>query len=56
MVNAEDLRALGFADGDVVDLVSEFSDGVERRPVYPAPPAATSALPEPRAARRAPPR
>jgi anaerobic selenocysteine-containing dehydrogenase len=31
MVNTEDLRALGFADGDVVDLVSEFTDGVERR-------------------------
>ena len=31
MVNPEDLAGLGFADADVVDLVSEFSDGVERR-------------------------
>jgi molybdopterin-dependent oxidoreductase alpha subunit len=31
MVNREDLSELGFADGDVVDLVSEFTDGVERR-------------------------
>ena len=31
MVNAGDLSELGFADGDVVDLVSEFTDGVERR-------------------------
>ncbi|MGI5176361.1 FdhF/YdeP family oxidoreductase [Dactylosporangium sp. CA-152071] len=30
-INALDLAELGFADGDVVDLVSEFSDGVERR-------------------------
>jgi molybdopterin-dependent oxidoreductase alpha subunit len=31
MVHAADLAELGFADGDVVDLVSEFWDGVERR-------------------------
>lgn len=31
MVNAADLLELGFADGDVVDLVSAFTDGVERR-------------------------
>lgn len=31
MVNARDLAELGLADGDVVDLVSEFTDGVERR-------------------------
>lgn len=31
LVHADDLADLGFADGDVVDLVSEFSDGVERR-------------------------
>ncbi len=31
MVNPQDLVELGLADGDVVDLVSEFSDGVERR-------------------------
>lgn len=31
LVNAGDLAELGFADGDVVDLVSEFSDGVQRR-------------------------
>ncbi|GAA1564379.1 FdhF/YdeP family oxidoreductase [Dactylosporangium maewongense] len=30
-INALDLAELGFADGDMVDLVSEFSDGVERR-------------------------
>ncbi|MEV4140654.1 FdhF/YdeP family oxidoreductase [Dactylosporangium sp. NPDC049742] len=30
-INALDLAELGFADGDLVDLVSEFSDGVERR-------------------------
>ncbi|MCW2953176.1 MAG: oxidoreductase alpha (molybdopterin) subunit [Conexibacter sp.] len=30
-VNAADLTALGLADGDVVDLVSEWRDGVERR-------------------------
>ena len=30
-VHADDLRELGLADGDVVDLVSEWEDGVERR-------------------------
>ncbi|GAA4942771.1 FdhF/YdeP family oxidoreductase [Actinoplanes utahensis] len=30
-INAADLDELGFADGDVVDLVSEWTDGVERR-------------------------
>ncbi|ADG75011.1 oxidoreductase alpha (molybdopterin) subunit [Cellulomonas flavigena DSM 20109] len=31
LVNPNDLAELGTADGDVVDLVSEFTDGVERR-------------------------
>jgi len=31
LVNPQDLAELGFQDGDMVDLVSEFSDGVERR-------------------------
>ncbi len=31
MVNPQDLAELGLADSDQVDLVSEFSDGVERR-------------------------
>jgi molybdopterin-dependent oxidoreductase alpha subunit len=31
LVNREDLVALGFQEGDFVDLVSEFADGVERR-------------------------
>ncbi|MFE1434806.1 FdhF/YdeP family oxidoreductase [Streptomyces griseoaurantiacus] len=31
LVNAEDGRALGVADGSYVDLVSEWRDGVERR-------------------------
>lgn len=31
LVNAGDLAELGFADGELVDLVSEWSDGVERR-------------------------
>jgi molybdopterin-dependent oxidoreductase alpha subunit len=31
MVNEADLVELGHADGEVVDLVSEFTDGVERR-------------------------
>ncbi|GGC18168.1 FdhF/YdeP family oxidoreductase [Cellulomonas carbonis] len=31
LVNAHDLADLGLADGDVVDLVSEFTDGVDRR-------------------------
>jgi molybdopterin-dependent oxidoreductase alpha subunit len=30
-VNPEDLAALGVADGSMVDLVSEWTDGVERR-------------------------
>jgi molybdopterin-dependent oxidoreductase alpha subunit len=30
-VNADDLHSLGFADGDVVDVVSEWRDGSERR-------------------------
>ncbi|MFA9430303.1 FdhF/YdeP family oxidoreductase [Egicoccus sp. AB-alg2] len=30
-VHADDLAELGLADGEVVDLVSEWSDGVERR-------------------------
>jgi molybdopterin-dependent oxidoreductase alpha subunit len=30
-VNAEDLAELGFADGDMVDLHSEWIDGVDRR-------------------------
>ena len=29
-VNPDDLRDLGFADGDVIDLVSEWRDGIER--------------------------
>jgi molybdopterin-dependent oxidoreductase alpha subunit len=31
MVNQADIDALGFADGDVVDLISEWRDGVQRR-------------------------
>ncbi len=31
LVNADDLTALGLREGSMVDLVSEFSDGVERR-------------------------
>ncbi len=31
MVHPEDLAELGLADADMVDLVSEFTDGVERR-------------------------
>lgn len=31
LVNPSDLATLGVADGEVVDLVSEFTDGVERR-------------------------
>jgi anaerobic selenocysteine-containing dehydrogenase len=31
LVNPEDARALGVADGSYVDLVSEWRDGVERR-------------------------
>ncbi|GAA4453626.1 FdhF/YdeP family oxidoreductase [Phytohabitans houttuyneae] len=30
-VNPDDLAALGVADGDMVDMVSEWTDGVERR-------------------------
>ncbi|GLY27628.1 FdhF/YdeP family oxidoreductase [Kineosporia sp. NBRC 101731] len=30
-VNADDLRTLGLADGEMVDLVSEWVDGVDRR-------------------------
>lgn len=29
-VNPDDIRALGFVDGDVIDLVSEWRDGTER--------------------------
>ncbi len=29
-VHPEDIAALGFADGDVVDIVSEWEDGSER--------------------------
>jgi molybdopterin-dependent oxidoreductase alpha subunit len=31
MVNPDDIAALGFQDGDVVDIVSVWNDGVERR-------------------------
>ncbi|WP_256105772.1 FdhF/YdeP family oxidoreductase [Streptomyces sp. ODS05-4] len=31
LVHPEDARALGFADGDLADLVGEWSDGAERR-------------------------
>jgi molybdopterin-dependent oxidoreductase alpha subunit len=31
MVNPADITALGFADGDVVDIVSIWHDGIERR-------------------------
>ncbi len=31
LVNAEDIAAFGFAEGDLVDLISEWTDGVERR-------------------------
>lgn len=31
LVNAADITDLGFHDGDLVDLVSEWSDGVDRR-------------------------
>jgi anaerobic selenocysteine-containing dehydrogenase len=30
-ISAADLRELGFADGDMVNLIGEWSDGVERR-------------------------
>lgn len=48
-VNAADLAALGRADGDVVDLVSEWRDGSERRAPrfrvveYPTPPGCCAA-------------
>jgi molybdopterin-dependent oxidoreductase alpha subunit len=47
-VNAEDLRELGFADGDMVDLVSVWSDGERRAPsfravAYPTPPGCAAA-------------
>jgi formate dehydrogenase major subunit len=29
-VNPDDLRDLGYAEGDLIDLVSEWHDGVER--------------------------
>ena len=31
MVNPKDIQQLGFEEGDIVDLVSEWRDGVERR-------------------------
>ena len=31
LVNAEDITEFGFAEGDLVDLISEWTDGVERR-------------------------
>ncbi|BDZ46861.1 hypothetical protein GCM10025866_27700 [Naasia aerilata] len=31
LVNADDLREFGLEEGDLVDLVSEYADGVERR-------------------------
>ena len=31
LVNAEDIAEFGFAEGDLVDLISEWTDGVERR-------------------------
>ncbi|WP_280202631.1 FdhF/YdeP family oxidoreductase [Nocardia cyriacigeorgica] len=31
LVNADDIAELGFTDGELVDLVSEWSDGVQRR-------------------------
>jgi molybdopterin-dependent oxidoreductase alpha subunit len=31
LVNADDLAELGFRDGELVDLVSEWRDGIERR-------------------------
>ena len=33
-VSGDDLAALGFADGDVVDLVSVWSDGERRAPAF----------------------
>ena len=31
MMNPKDIQKLGFVEGDIVDLVSEWRDGVERR-------------------------
>ncbi|MBF4996387.1 FdhF/YdeP family oxidoreductase [Nocardia sp. BSTN01] len=31
LVHPDDIAEFGYADGDLVDLISEFSDGVERR-------------------------
>ncbi|WP_328412807.1 FdhF/YdeP family oxidoreductase [Nocardia sp. NBC_00403] len=31
LVNAEDIAELGFADGELVDLISEWTDGTERK-------------------------
>jgi molybdopterin-dependent oxidoreductase alpha subunit len=31
LVNADDIAELGFSDGDLVDLVSEWTDGTERK-------------------------
>ncbi|WP_431962675.1 FdhF/YdeP family oxidoreductase [Nocardia sp. bgisy134] len=31
LVNTDDIAEFGFADGDLVDLVSEWTDGIERR-------------------------
>ncbi|MGW5517444.1 FdhF/YdeP family oxidoreductase [Nocardia africana] len=31
LVHPDDIAEFGFADGDLVDLISEFTDGVERR-------------------------
>ncbi|KAA9107651.1 FdhF/YdeP family oxidoreductase [Microbacterium rhizomatis] len=31
LVNVDDIEQVGFAEGDIVDLVSEWRDGVERR-------------------------
>ena len=31
LVNAEDITALGFAEGDLVDLFTEWTDGIERK-------------------------
>ncbi len=31
MMNPKDIQKLGFVEGDIVDLVSEWRDGLERR-------------------------
>jgi len=31
LINAEDIAALGFAEGDLVDVISEWTDSVERK-------------------------